>query len=314
MLLDCPVTYLHRHVGESTCPVAEWTRVLDPGGIKPERVLVDLITRRAPPVDGPCEAFGMAGFDFDFSYRPAQQPFLDACLPAAMSRARKLHLRWRNERRGEFVMRCIVDGNGRRMDLLARVLETDLPLVAEGVLGSGMATGRRRRLGLGFADLYIRGMDTRSDATMAWRGVHETRYYFTPYDLSRTEHPMLAARLRITEDVIVHYYFGRVGGPVLLEELHTAAELLLEELVNRRSRRMSFAQRVESARSEGLLDQPEAQADLSAEGDDATLLLRLKDLRKNARHRGDPSFEPWLAENWESVTLVLERLVRRVAR
>lgn len=98
----------------------------------------------------------MTSFDFDFSCAPEQQCLLDACLPAAMFRARKLHLRWRNERQGDFVLRCIIDGNGRRMDLLARVLESDMPLVAEGVLGTGVAPARRRRLGLGFADLYIR--------------------------------------------------------------------------------------------------------------------------------------------------------------
>lgn len=61
----------------------------------------------------------MAGFDFDFGYDARLSPLLDACLSAAMSRARKLDLRWRNERLDELALRCVIHGNGRRMALFA---------------------------------------------------------------------------------------------------------------------------------------------------------------------------------------------------
>jgi len=260
----------------------------------------------------------MAGFDFDFSFADSQAPFLEPCLAASMSRARKLGLSWTNQRLGSHLHRCIVDGNGRRMDLLAHALERDIPLVAEGVQGTGLTPVRRRRLGLGFADLYIRGLDWRTDATIVWRGVSRTRYYFTPYELAPENFAEgdvaadLAIRLRITESIIIDWFFERTPGAVLLEELHTASELVLEYLVNQRSKRLSFAELVDRARAQGLLDWPlpEVAEMMGAPKDAVSLLLELKDFRKEARHRASRAFEPWLKENWEAVAIVLERLAR----
>ena len=66
---------------------------------------------------------------------------------------------------------------------------------------------------------------------------------------------------------------------VLLEELHTACELVLEELVNKRAKKVSFADLVAKADRAGLLD---ARPDETPPG---LLLISLKDLRKDVRHR-----------------------------
>lgn len=255
----------------------------------------------------------MAGFDFDFRYDHRLEPLLRVCLPAAMSRSRKLGLRWRNVRLDDRAHRCVIDGNGRRMALLAHALERDLPEVAEGADVAGLTRAARQRHGLGFADLYIRGLDCRTDGLMTWRGDSATNYYFSPYELSDTEHAVLASRLRITEGVILDWWFKRTDGVVLLEELHTAAELVLEELVNRRSRRLSFSQLVTAAEEAGILDWTSVPEVVGVRAiQPSVLLLELKDFRKHARHSGSRTFEGWLDANWESVTLVLERLVRRL--
>lgn len=207
------------------------------------------------------------------------------------------------------------------MDVLAHALERDLPLVAEGIALPNVAPRQRRRTGLGFADLYIRGLDYRTDATLRWRGVSRTHYYFTPYELSPDSLQAaegaanLAARLRITESVILDWHFDRVAPPVLLEELHTAAELVLEHLVNRRSKRLSFAELVAAADAQSLLawPLPDVAQCMGAPRDPAGLLIELKDHRKEARHRANRDFEPWLADNWEAIVLLLERIVRRLA-
>lgn len=261
----------------------------------------------------------MAGFDFEFHYEVSQHLLLEVCLRAAKARARKLGISWRNERLGPRSVRCVINGNTRRLDLLADSLERDLPLVAEGAEHSGLPAARRKRLGLGFADLYVRGRDMSSDGPWQWRGTTQTRYRFAPYETtSRGAPPTLGARLAVTEGVITDWCFERVPAVVLLEELHTACELLLEYLVNPRSKRLSFAQLLDEASDAGLLRHPMFGRDVgevseiwgisAAGGDGKQLLTELKDYRKNARHRADMSFEPWLRESWERIVLLIEHL------
>lgn len=122
----------------------------------------------------------VAGFDFDFEYDPDLELLLGVCVQAARSRARTLHVSWRTVSVDASTTRCIVDGRGRRLDLLGHALERDLPLVAEGAHHVGVPLPRRRRLGLGFADLYLRGYDMRNDSAMRLRGRGQTTYYFPP--------------------------------------------------------------------------------------------------------------------------------------
>jgi hypothetical protein len=127
----------------------------------------------------------------------------------------------------------------------------------------------------------------------------------------------LIVRQRITESVIIDWYFERAPGAVLLEELHTACELLLEYLVNQRSKRLSFAELVQAADGEGLLDWPVPENIRELVGAPAAgreLLLTLKDFRKEARHRTGREFDPWLRENWEAVVLMIERLAAQAGR
>lgn len=253
----------------------------------------------------------VAGFDFDFRYGSSQDLLLKVCLDAARSRARRLQVCWRSERLGAEGLRCVINGNGRRLDLLAHALERDLPLVAEGAAHAGLTAGRRRQLGVGFADLYVRGRDTRSHGPWQWRGAAHTRYYFAPYDVAHPGGPIaLSARLRVTESVVIDWCFDRVPAVVLLEELHTACEPLLEHLVDQRSKRLSFAELVKRASDAGLLSWPRLPIEVPGfpfiGGEE--LLIKLKDYRKNARHSGDLSFGAWLRESWEVIALLIERL------
>lgn len=201
--------------------------------------------------------------------------------------------------------------NHRGLDLLAHALERDLPLVAEGAHHCNLPKSRRKLLGTGFADLYVRGRDIRSDGPWQWRGATQAKYYFSPYDATdRRTHPTLDARLAVTESVLIDWCFERVPAVVLLEELHTACELLLEHLINQRSKRRSFAELVDIADEAGLLRHPTfaSEGAVTPIVNDKDLLIRLKDYRKSARHRADTSFEQWLTESWEPVALLIERL------
>jgi hypothetical protein len=275
--------------------------------------------------DGP-----MAGFDFEFTYRERDKEVVLACLQAARRRARRLGPLWRWNHVQPWHLRVVVDGNSRRTDLLGYRLERDLPLVAEGCSGSA-SPAERARLGRGLADMFLRGRHVESDddlgrrverrqaGEMVLRGVAETRYYYPPYELECPAFPKLHARLRITEEVLVAWNFQEVAPEVLLEELHTACELLLEETVNRRSKRLSFAELIARADNAGVFAPlrvpPEVLRVVGWDGmPSVELLTQLKDLRKDVRHRAVSGSLEWLTEHWEEVALLLERSVSGLNR
>lgn len=65
-----------------------------------------------------------------------------------------------------------------------------------------------------------------------------------------------------------------------------------------------------AAHAAGLLTGPATTALGVGKTADANrvLLIELKDYRKDARHRANMSFEPWLQQSWEKLALVIERL------
>lgn len=249
----------------------------------------------------------MVSFDFEFTYTDVQEAVVRVCLAAGRARARKLHIswRWRHAKRGQCVL--AIDGNSRRIDLLGYRLERDLPLVAEGCMVEGLSPEQRARIGRGFADLMLRGRHVEQDGPISLRGVTRTSYYYPPFEYQCPSVPRLHARLSITEDLIVAWNFEEIAPEVLLEELHTACELVLEELVNKSAKRLSFAELIAAAEDAGLFGD---SRDLATQPTD--LLIDLKDLRKNVRHRAAEGAGTWLARHWEDVAICLERLVRHV--
>ncbi|MEV6406628.1 hypothetical protein AB0M58_27440 [Streptomyces bobili] len=249
----------------------------------------------------------MAGFDFEFTYTEAQEAIVRICLAAAQTRARKMGLSWRW--RHPQTHRCVVtiNGNSRQTDLLGYRLERDLPLVAEGCADAGLPPAQRARIGRGFADMMLRGRHVEQDDPMVLRGVAATSYYYSPYEYECPSSPRLHARLSITTDLIVAWNFAEIAPEVLLEELHTACELVLEELVNRRAKKLSFAQLISAADEADLFRHSSDQAVPTTD-----LLTELKDLRKDVRHRAAEGADVWLDKHWENVAMCLECLVHHV--
>ena len=87
----------------------------------------------------------------------------------------------------------------------------------------------------------------------------------------------------------------------MIEELHTASELLLAELVPLPRGRDFYPDRLKAANAGGI---PSL--------DDGVLLRRLSTYRNSARHHAHPGFFTWLESNWESVSIILEHLRRRI--
>jgi hypothetical protein len=250
----------------------------------------------------------LAGFDFEFHYTPDHEPLVLVCLKASRARARTLGLSWRWRRTGVHRYQVTIDGNSRRTDLLGYRLERDLPLVCEGCPIVGMSPTPCADLGRGFADLMLRGRDTTPDDVMVLRAVKEASSYFSPFEYECPATTRLHARLSITQELLVSWCFEEVAAEVVLEELHTACELVLEQLVNNRSKKLSFAELVAAADSAGFL------SSVPLNPAPASLLLGLKDLRKDVRHRAAQGAAVWLDRHWEDVALCLERLVTLVNR
>jgi hypothetical protein len=246
----------------------------------------------------------MAGFDFEFTYSDTQEKIVLVCLAAARARTNKLGLSWQWRHIAPRHCVVLVNGNSRTIDLLGYRLERDLPLVAEGCAAAGVTPSQRARIGRGLVDMMLRGRDTDQEGCMVLGGVARTTYYYPPYKYDCPSSPRLHARLSITQDLLVAWNFDEIAPEVLLEELHTACELVLEELVNKRSKKLSFAQLVTSADQASLLQQMTDGAPTTQ------LLTELKDLRKEVRHRAAAGAHAWLTEHWEDVAICLERLVQ----
>ncbi len=258
----------------------------------------------------------VAGFDFDFTYAPEYHRYVESCIRAAKTRAHQLGCRWRTARlRNQSGRRCIVDGQTRRLDLLGRALELDMPAVCEGVDGR-LAPSRARKLGIGFANLYLVGRDVNlGERPQVLKPKSDATLYFPLYEVSSDRASGgLVARLRVTEDVITDYGLGRFPDAVLLEELHTALEQVLREALPEAPRGAKWPDLLARAQSRQLIhDAVERWAGTEEHAhNDVGLLRELTRRRNAAKHRAYDPDDPWLAEHWECSCLLLERLVSRI--
>ena len=258
----------------------------------------------------------MAGFDFDFRYKDDLNPYVEACLRAAKSRARQLGCRWRVFRLDNGVLRCVVDGQTRLLDLLGRALVHDLPTVCEGV-SPGLPPKQARQVGHGFAELFNRGRDSsRDDEVQVLRRWSAQMTYFPLFDFAdvRKWSSALRARLQVTEDVVTDYGLDRYPPVILLEELHTALEHTFRELLPSVRPRATWPELRSAAAAQGLL--PWSRGDWSREvghsHSDDELLDALARRRNASKHQRANPNESWLSDHWQCVALLLERLVRHL--
>ena len=258
----------------------------------------------------------MAGFDFFFRNADNLAPYVDACIRAAKSRSRQLGCRWRVQQLEDDVVRCVVDGQSRRLDLLGRALEQDLPTVCEGVRGE-LAPRQARQIGTGFAELYLKGRDVdhADDEVQVLRKRHESSLYYPLYDFVNAGRgtPALRARLRVTEDIVTDFGLGRYPDEVLLEELHTALEQTLRLLLlGTVQERAHWPALVSTAKAQGFLGWSGVDW-TNAVGHPHTDRALLRDLtrRRNvSKHDHFDHADTWLTEHWDCVGYMLERLVR----
>jgi hypothetical protein len=263
----------------------------------------------------------VAGFDATFTFDPRHADLLAAIITAARRRARPMSVRWRSRVDADSGVGWVgIDGNTFQLDVYLHRLRRDLPTIAEAV-ASGGRPAWRRKYALGLVDVLTRfrcdfyeryGMDhvprLRAVSKPAVMSVHSL--------WMGERHRDLWARLAVTEEIMGEWLLDEVPPEVVVEELHTAAELLLTRWA-RKSRAPAFAVLVDLAGAAEILPPLELLRFQYVDPADALagldLLIALKDLRRDLKHRGVGNARPWLVTHFWAVGSVLERLARAVA-
>jgi hypothetical protein len=243
----------------------------------------------------------VAGFDACFRYRERDAPLVEALLAASRRRARTLRLR--QFRSWIATIDCVaavqLDGNTYLLDIYLERLRRDLPTIAEAT-PSPRTPAERRKVANGFLEILVRHRgqmyDRYDEAWVPTLRARSTPQYMLPHEFF-TKNAKLQTRLLATSEFITGWHFGDVEPAIVVEELHTAAELMLSEIVGKRSSTMSFAQMTEACQAAGALQRRHAD-----------VLTSLKDVRKRVRHRADPGAKTWLDCNFWDAAGALEHL------
>lgn len=272
----------------------------------------------------------MAGFDAWFRTLPHDVPIIRACLDAARRRARTFHVRLNIKQVTDDVTYLRINGQTYGIDIFLERLRRDLPTIAEASASSRRTPAQRRRVALGLVDVLTRYRGSMYDDTpddwIPTVRAKRNAIMLLPHEVyPSSASSVLQARMFVTMDMLASWHYREVAPEVLLEEVHTAAELLLNASVNRRSKRLSFNELVDAAHAAGLLTAainfdhqpqvPERLAAIRSGGPRQVLndigrdvLISLKDCRKDVRHRAAEGAEQWLNEHFWDIASILERL------
>lgn len=252
----------------------------------------------------------MGGMDWQASFDARDRPLVEAIRAAGRRRSRRLDVRWRSCIADD-VVTVVVDGRWWLIDLLLARLARDLPLLCEGVDVAHRSPEARRGLGRSFAHIAAQHRFAVPDRMPeGWvprlRARGAEPWSTAPFIFECPGAPDLEPRLEITERIIVDWEFGEVASDTLIEELHTAAELVLKRVNHGRHRRQgSFSEEVALAETNGALNLPSVYAvkgSIRARAHNETrtpseLLVELNRVRVDSKHRGVSRSEDWL-EKW----------------
>jgi hypothetical protein len=150
------------------------------------------------------------------------------------------------------------------------------------------------------------------------REVTDTSLYYPVYEFTndRIRSENLRARLRITEDVVTDFALGRLERVVVMEELHTALEQSMRELLPDASQWTKWPKLVELAGKAGHLDLDRLAYAAGDQHTPENLLLDegINKRRNAAKHRdGDPD-DSWITDHWQCLAMLLEHLVDNLAK
>jgi hypothetical protein len=210
----------------------------------------------------------MGGFDARFRFDPADHDLIAAMMLAARRRSRTFGVRWHSTLDPEGLGYCLTSGNVGRIDLLLERLRRDLPTIAEATPAERHTPVQRRRLANGLSDVLCRSNTTYYDRYYIEGGpeyiprlrrMRASEVWSVHQLWVGDKHRDLYARLGVTQEIMTSWALDEVAPEVVLEELHTAAELLMMQLVGKH-RAPAFSELVEQVRKAGHLGEHTREA------------------------------------------------------
>ncbi|MFF7795137.1 hypothetical protein [Streptomyces sp. NPDC007991] len=263
----------------------------------------------------------MAGFDATYSFHPENLGVVRAINAAAQRRARDMHIRWRSRATGDGAGYAAMDGWSYGLDIFLERLRRDLPTVAEATPGR-RSPAYRRRLGHGYVDIltkyrcgwYDRYYTTDESYIPTLRAIRASSVWPIHSLWPRSDNQELGLRLVVAQTVMAAWCVREVDAEVVIEELHTAAELILKRITQMPDR-TKFPDLIrEARRQQALSTEPMefAYADPKKALTAQQLLKSLLRERNACKHGGGAQAESWLDEHFWPAAGLLELLSAKV--
>lgn len=240
----------------------------------------------------------MAGFDFHVPKHAMGETLQRGLLRLIQSEARDLGLQFRFRSEGRDLWGAL-DGSLPLMYALRAYLEDDFPTYVAAA-SAPPDLQQRRRIARALLRAFDEGLEGITEA------IHDE---IAPmiggvpnsivFDDGSKSH--VARLLRALTRTLILDMQGRVSRHTAVEETHTVLENLLRTLLGRGARNSSFAQMVDEAASRSYLSEAEAVG-----------VKRLKDVRRDSKHRGQQSDEGETGRLLQVSVTVIQKLLARI--
>lgn len=263
----------------------------------------------------------MAGFDAEFSFNPGNLEVVRALHAASRRRARAMDLRWQSQATEAGYGYVAIHGWTWGIDFLLERLRRDLPTIAEAAPGL-RSPAYRRRLGNGYVDIATKfrcgwyeryGRD--SDAFVPTLRAIQTPSVLPIHDLwPASDDHELGNRLMVSQTVMAAWCVDEIDPEVVLEELHTAAELMLKRITGMPDR-TKFPDLVKAARRQKILGSDPLTWQYRDPRKAMTPQQLLKSLvteRNETKHGGKSAARAWLEIHFGAVSYLLVQLSAKV--
>lgn len=240
---------------------------------------------------------------------------------AARRRARDMHIRWKSQATGDGVGYAALDGWSYGLDVFLERLRRDIPTIAEATPGR-RNPAYRRRLGNGYVDIltkyrcswYDRYYKVDESYVPKLRAIRASSVWPIHSLWPGSGDQELGMRLVVAQTVMAAWCVREVDAEVVIEELHTAAELMLKRLT-RMPDRTKFPDLIREARRKNALPTKPMTSAYVDPKEALTAQQLLKSLlreRNASKHGGGAQAESWLDDHFWPTAGLLELLSAHV--
>ncbi|MGA5035512.1 hypothetical protein ACPCA8_00480 [Streptomyces capoamus] len=263
----------------------------------------------------------MAGFDAKYVFHPDNLVVVRAMNSAAQRRACEMDVHWRSRATSDGAGYTSLDGWSYGLDVFLERLRRDLPIIAEATPGRRSPL-YRRRLGHGYVDIltkyrcswYDRYYKTDELYIPKLRAIRSSSVWPIHSLWPASDDQDLGMRLVVTQTVMAAWCVREVDAEVVIEELHTAAELMLKRITQMPDR-TKFPDLIREARRQRVLSTEPMRFAYTDPDKALTAQQLLKSLlreRNTSKHGGGSQSQIWLDEHFWPAAGLLELLSAKV--